>query len=205
MIAGLFSFLSEAFDTWASGGLLMIPLFLLTVYIYYSVMNLYFLLNGHFLLGLGNDLKEINERDQSDVARQLRSLLLLDAISIAEVRHHFEEVRSEYLPIINRRIRFVAVIVTTGPLIGLLGTVSGMLTSFRGMLLLEGDKFENITEGISEALVTTQVGLMISIPAYVILSLIIQKRNRMQQNIARLEQYNVRHVYSRQQDTLIHT
>lgn len=177
----------------------MLPLFILTVYIYFSVLHLFFSLTNHFLLKA--DLRDLTPEEldegKTPALQRVRRLLLWDAESLEEVRRHFMEVRGEYLPIINRRIRFVAIIVTTGPLIGLLGTVTGMLTAFSGMIQIEGDKFENIAEGISEALITTQAGLMISIPAYVVLSLIIQKRNRLEYGIARLEQHNIRHVMAR--------
>ena len=107
------------------------------------------------------------------------------------MRRHFKQVRQEYLPIINRRIRFLAIIITAGPLVGLLGTVTGMLVTFNGMIVPHGSKFENMIEGISEALITTQTGLLVSIPALVVLSFIIQRRNQLERCIARLEYYNV--------------
>jgi len=60
------------------------------------------------------------------------------------------------------------------------------------MLLTVGNRFDSIVTGISEALITTQTGLVISIPAIVILSLIIQRRNALVLAIARLERYNTR-------------
>ncbi len=107
------------------------------------------------------------------------------------MRRHFKQVRQEYLPVINRRIRFLAIIITAGPLVGLLGTVTGMLVTFSGMVGAQGTKFDNMIEGISEALITTQTGLLISIPALVVLSFIIQRRNQLERCIARLEYYNV--------------
>jgi len=80
--------------------------------------------------------------------------------------------------------------ITIGPLVGLLGTVTGMLSTFDGMIAGQGEKFQNVVHGISEALITTQTGLIISIPAMSILSVIIQRRNRLRRSIARLERYN---------------
>jgi biopolymer transport protein ExbB len=120
----------------------------------------------------------------------LREILIEDARDAAEVKRHFVEVENEYLPAVNRRIRFLGVIITIGPLMGLLGTVTGMLATFDGLLSSQGDKFQSVVRGISEALITTQTGLVISIPAMVILSLIVQRRNRLRRSIARLERYN---------------
>ena len=66
-----------------------------------------------------------------------------------------------------------------------------MLVTFSGMVGAQGTKFDNMIEGISEALITTQTGLLISIPALVVLSFIIQRRNQLERCIARLEYYNV--------------
>jgi biopolymer transport protein ExbB/TolQ len=67
-----------------------------------------------------------------------------------------------------------------------------MLSTFRGMVDQIGNRFDSVVTGISEALITTQTGLVISIPAMVLLSLIIQRRNTLVHCIARLERYNVR-------------
>ena len=120
------------------------------------------------------------------------SAVLKDFSSIREIRSHFLQVRNEYLPIINRRIRFLVIIITAGPLVGLLGTVSGMLSTFSGLAANQGNKFDSVAGGISEALITTQAGLTISIPAWIILSLIVQQRNRLERCIARLEYINIK-------------
>ncbi len=69
----------------------------------------------------------------------------------------------------RRRIPFAFVLAGLAPLIGLLGTVSGMMATFRGMASdTRTAPIETISSGISEALITTQTGLMIAVPAFVI-------------------------------------
>lgn len=182
----------EAMRIWISGGWLMIPLLALTVFIYYTALDLLLRLQGHFLIRSGVDRmsdSEIAARSQTD-RPLLRRILVEDAAGAEEVKRHFVEVNNEYLPVVNRRIKFLGIIITIGPLMGLLGTVTGMLTTFEGLIEGQGDKFQNVVHGISEALITTQTGLVISIPAMVILSLIVQRRNRLRRCIARLERYN---------------
>lgn len=188
------SFLNEFMDIWSSGGWLMLPLFVLTIFIYYTALELFIRLNTHFLIRSG--IHRFADDRISNAAQGgfgwLSKILTTGADSAEEVRRHFQEVRNEYLPVFNRRIRFLAIIIGTGPLMGLLGTVMGMLTTFDGMAQASDSKFESIVSGISEALITTQAGLIISIPAFVILSLIIQRRNTLERCISRLEQYNIR-------------
>ena len=120
----------------------------------------------------------------------LWELLDITAATSAEVRRHFEEVRDEYLGPVNRRIRLLGTLVALGPSVGLLGTVTGMLSTFNGMVRSEGSRLENVIAGISEALITTQTGLIISIPGLVLLALIVQRRNLLRRSILRLERYN---------------
>lgn len=183
---------NEALATWVSGGWLMIPLLVLTVFIYYTALELLLRLQTHFLLR-----RRVHRMSDGEIERhshtdqpELEKLLVRDAADPLEVKRHFAGVSNEYLPAVNRRLRFLAVIVTLGPLMGLLGTVSGMLSTFEGLFLGQGDRFQNVVQGISEALITTQTGLVISIPALVLVSLIAQRRNRLRQAIARLERFN---------------
>lgn len=177
---------------WRSGGWLMVPLFALALFIYYTALELFIRLHTHDIIRAGIHAMSDAEIKQLLVERlrEIKALLLLDAQSPQEVKRHFVEVRNEYLPGINRRIRFLSIIITAGPLLGLLGTVSGMLSTFGSMVQTQGNKFNSVVSGISEALITTQTGLVISIPALVILSLIMHKRNVLEHGIARLERYN---------------
>ncbi|MFT4689082.1 MAG: MotA/TolQ/ExbB proton channel family protein [Verrucomicrobiia bacterium] len=186
------NFWSEAVAIWTSGGWLMIPLIALTIFIYHTALELFFGLHAHFLVRSG--VYRMTDGEIATKVRQpgslLAALVRVDALNPTEVRRHFEAVENEYLPAANRRIKFLGVLITIGPLMGLLGTVTGMLSTFNGMIASQATRFESVVEGISEALITTQTGLVISIPALVILSLIIQKRNTLRRSIARLERYN---------------
>lgn len=186
----------HAVRIWASGGWLMVPLLVLTVFIYATAIHLFCRVHFHFLLR-----GRVHRLDLRGIARgsdgnleKARRLVRFEALSADEVRRHFEEVRSEYLPFIDRRIRFLGIIIAAGPLLGLLGTVVGMLSTFSGMLEAMGNRFDSVVTGISEALITTQTGLVIAIPALIILSWIIQRRNSLVLAIARLERYNTRLV-----------
>ena len=70
---------------------------------------------------------------------------------------------------LERRIRFAFVLIGTAPLVGLLGTVSGMLTTFHGLSSSSSSAPMNvISGGVSEALITTQTGLVIAVPTFII-------------------------------------
>ncbi len=66
---------------------------------------------------------------------------------------------------VRRRMPVLSVLLALAPLAGLLGTVSGMLNTFAGLACATTTKpIDGISSGISEALITTQVGLLIAIP-----------------------------------------
>lgn len=192
MSEALNHFFNEASATWISGGWLMLPLLFLAVFIYYTALELLIRLNTHFIIRCNVYCMSDSEitRYLLNRLQEVKQLLLANARNPQEVKRHFVEVRNEYLPVVNRRIRFLSIIITAGPLVGLLGTVTGMLSTFSGMVQADGSKFNNVVGGISEALITTQTGLIISIPALIILALIIQKRNLLEHSIVRLERYN---------------
>jgi len=84
---------------------------------------------------------------------------------------------------VERRLPFLAVLVGAAPLLGLLGTVAGMLITFAGMSAASrGAPIDTISAGISKALVTTQAGLVIAVPAAFLLALL-----RREAELTRLE------------------
>jgi len=74
---------------------------------------------------------------------------------------------------VERRLPFIGVLAGAAPLAGLLGTVSGMLVTFSGLATSSAAQpIDKISVGISEALITTQAGLLIAIPAAFMLALL---------------------------------
>lgn len=67
-------------------------------------------------------------------------------------------------PAIDRNLAVIAVLASIAPLLGLLGTVSGMITTFVVIAELGTGNARPLAGGISEALVATQAGLLVAIP-----------------------------------------
>jgi len=88
---------------------------------------------------------------------------------------------------VERRLPFIGVLAGAAPLAGLLGTVSGMLVTFAGLATSsKAQPIDRISVGISEALITTQAGLLIAIPAAFLLALL---RSQTQSTHATLQQH----------------
>lgn len=102
------------------------------------------------------------------------------------VREVAEAEGSRQAGLLNSRITYLADIGAIAPMVGLLGTVLGMIKSFLQVASgdIQGVRQMELAEGVSEALITTAAGLMIGIPAMVFYSLF---RGRVQKYIAELE------------------
>jgi len=77
--------------------------------------------------------------------------------------------------ILDRRISAIAITAAVSPLLGLLGTVSGMIETFKMMTLFGSGDPEVVSGGIAQALVTTELGLVVAIPALILNAVLSRK------------------------------
>ncbi len=96
----------------------------------------------------------------------------LEAVLLGQ-RLHFE-----------RRLPLLAVIATAAPLMGLLGTVVGMVKTFTLITVFGTGNAAKLSSGISEVLVATELGLAVAIPALVVHGFLAHRINK---NMAQLE------------------
>jgi biopolymer transport protein ExbB len=71
-------------------------------------------------------------------------------------------------PRLDRLLPFLALTAAAGPLMGLLGTVLGIIKTFQAMAIYGTGNAKSFSAGISEALITTAEGLIVAIPVLVI-------------------------------------
>ena len=83
------------------------------------------------------------------------------------------------IPKIERGLITLAVLAAITPMLGLLGTVSGMIETFQSITLFGTGDPKLMSGGISQALVTTELGLAVAIPILLIHSAISSKSNRL--------------------------
>jgi biopolymer transport protein ExbB len=116
-----------------------------------------------------------------------------DVRNLDEVHQRFAEVASSKLPAIDRRLVFLNILITIAPLIGLLGTVLGMLLTFQAIGLGGGEMTDMMATGISQALFPPEVGLCVALPGMALVYVIKRKRQQYEAFIARLESSTIRH------------
>ena len=112
---------------------------------------------------------------KSILEERLESVLL-------EQRLHFE-----------RRLPLLAVIATAAPLMGLLGTVMGMVKTFALITVFGTLNAGKLASGISEVLIATELGLVVAIPTLVAHGFL---ANSIQKNLSLLERYALEFVTS---------
>ncbi len=81
----------------------------------------------------------------------------------------------EVQPRLQRGLMLIAIASATSPLLGLLGTVTGMIKTFNRITIFGTGDPKTLSGGISEALITTAWGLIVAIPALILHALLSRK------------------------------
>lgn len=104
-----------------------------------------------------------------------------------------EDAVSEQAAKMYRKIEYLSVIGNLAPMLGLLGTVTGMILAFQQVAISQGSAgAADLAEGIYSALVTTVAGLVIAIPSLAAFAVF---RNRIDQLIAEIA-FLAQHVFT---------
>ena len=118
--------------------------------------------------------KNLINTQQADEIAELSSLgfLLVSCIKYKDLPREnleskIEEKASEVQHSLERNLTMLGTLATISPLLGLLGTVVGMITAFTGLSEVTGANPDILAEGISQALITTAFGLFIAVPGLV--------------------------------------
>ena len=169
------------FELVTAGGLLMIPILLCSVVVLAICIERLYTLNPrkiappHLLATVWQQLKA----DQLDTAK-LRTLkqasplgrILAAGLSNAYhgrevMKESIQEAASHVVHELERYLNTLGTIAAVTPLLGLLGTVMGMIKVFAEIMAQGTGNASVLAGGISEALITTAAGLSVAIPALV--------------------------------------
>lgn len=127
------------------------------------------------------ELVEFTDADDSFISRSLHPALRR-APNLGEMREALEVGVAEETAEQFRRLEPINILANVGPLLGLLGTVIGIMDAFLQMRLAEGAAdVSALAGGISTALGTTMMGLMLAIPCLVAYGILRNKADRLTQ------------------------
>jgi len=174
------------------GGILMVPI------IFCSVLSLAIIveraislnrvqINSRELMGSVEDVLQKNkileaisicEKTRGPIPRVLKVGILKRDRSHEEIKEAMEDAASFEVPYLEKYLAILVTIATIAPLLGLLGTVTGLIRAFmviqlKGGLVNPGD----LAQGIWEALITTVAGLTIAIPTYIAYNYFVSRVN----------------------------
>ncbi|MDE1170759.1 MAG: MotA/TolQ/ExbB proton channel family protein [Verrucomicrobium sp.] len=158
---------------------------------------------GEFLLGITHLLRrqqyqealERCEEGFGPVVRVVRQAVLARNLPPAELREVVKEVAHLQLPRLEAHLGILASVGQIAPLLGLLGTVSGMIETFIE-INNGGTAVSDLAAGIWAALITTAAGLMVAIPAYLAYNFLVSRMNAIVADVER-SAIEVIHVLTR--------
>ena len=171
------------------GGIVMYPLSLVAIIAFLLFLERFIMLSYRGHLGRRFTKKMdalVAEKKYEDAAnlclkKETSLAMVLFAVlnKVNDTRENAERSLQEALlreqPKLERRMGLLAAMGTIAPLLGLLGTVTGIITLFTVITEVGTNDARVLAGGISEALVTTEMGLVIAIPVMILHGLLSEK------------------------------
>lgn len=168
---------SQFINIMNSGGIIMWVLFILNLFLWYGIGYRYLTLKR----GTRGNIRRLIEKHETRGSEKRYSGLLdyvvADSIQAYKTakrigkkpREFIYDAIFPYIIVIGKYSTLVKTIVVLAPLVGLLGTVVGMIETFDALqsssMFSQGD---SIAGGISKALFTTELGLVVAVPGLII-------------------------------------
>jgi biopolymer transport protein ExbB len=153
-------------------------------------------------------LQQLNEQSPEGQRERLRTLRTATRDLFSTGIQHIEKPKQaleEHLWAVlmrlrlhyERRLPLLSVIAVAAPLMGLLGTVTGMVRTFALITVFGTGNAGKLASGISEVLVATELGLIVAIPTLVAHGFL---SNRIQKKLSLLERYSLQFATAAQSD-----
>lgn len=170
--------LLDGFQFLLKGGPMMWPLFACAVVSLAVLIERFVFLRGvvRGSRGLAQDVRIAIRQDRATaalkfldmrpgpIARVLKAAIENRQCDRKQIEAAIEEVALEETPVLSRNLNVLDTVITIAPLLGLLGTVTGMIKAFQVVAISSGlTAPAAITSGVAEALIATASGLAIAI------------------------------------------
>lgn len=182
---------SEALDLFFAGGIVMYALLASSIFAVAIAIERYIYFNSvdsgsAFADAISSTLREgdyssareLCQKTKGANAQIILKALEFKAVGIGFLEKYLEGEAGICIAGLRRRIPYLGIIVTMSPLLGLLGTVVGMISSFNVFAAQSGQPHA-ITGGVGEALIATASGLCVALIALVAHSYFAQRMDDM--------------------------
>lgn len=170
------------------GGAIMWPLFVLNFILWYAIGHRFLILKRGRQGNVRYLIEKYEIKKEDEAIKGIVDCVVIDSLNVyAQVknlslapRRFIEDAIFPYVRQIREYSILIKTIVVLAPLIGLLGTVSGMIETFDALQSSSGlfGQGASISSGISKALFTTELGLVVAVPG-IILGKILDKKEEM--------------------------
>lgn len=192
---------SEAAIIWESGGWAMMAIAVIALVMFMVGMNIRLGLDRKGFL----KVSEKRWRHWMENPEERRGPIgkLLDEASkahtVKQCGQIFDQINLREVAPFSKDLRVMKICVTASPLVGLLGTVTGMLSTFGALSGGSGgdQTMGMVAGGISEALITTETGLVIALPGLFFQYQLVRRHERYKAFIAHLETVCTQAIYRR--------
>ena len=121
------------------------------------------------------DIIELCQKNSSPMSRIVLAAIKNINQPKAEIKEAVSEAGRQEVRVLERHLATLGTIVSIAPLLGLLGTVTGMIRAFYTIALRGVGEPTALASGISEALLTTAAGLTVAIPSQLFYNYFINK------------------------------
>lgn len=175
-----------------AGGYVMLPLVLVTLVLWYAIGARWVLLQR----GSKKNVRVLLKRYAAGRAKPpdgIVDLAIVRGLQIRaahppQLRRLLDDAFGDYQGQIRRYAALVTTMVAIAPLLGLLGTVAGMIETFDSL----GDmtlfsQTGGIAGGIATALFTTQMGLVVAVPGVIIKSVLDRREQQIEHDLAQIK------------------
>lgn len=185
-------------DYLGTGGWLMLPLAAISFVMWLLIVNraLFFRRLHHKNMNARAAWKHIREDRLPDPAAYRGAISLLVARFISRRsgdprldRHILDETVLTLNGSLTDYLALIGVLAAIAPLLGLLGTVTGMIATFDILAIFGTGNAKGMAGGISEALITTQTGLLVAIPGLYMKGFLDRRAITLKQRIATVGYY----------------
>jgi biopolymer transport protein ExbB len=137
------------------------------------------------LTGIGakmrSQAKNLNQAGNNPLGRVVKVALDNPNVDVEGLELKLGEAIMKETPKLNALLPFLKIISVVAPLLGLLGTVTGMIITFQAITLYGAGDPKLMAGGISTALVTTVLGLVVAIPMVFLHTLVSSRARRLTQ------------------------
>lgn len=174
------------------GGFVMPPLLLCAAALWYGLSYRYCVLSTRNRLNM-RDLylayKETPERKPQDILEHaMQRGLALQRQGLSHLRRHLDAAFYDYELEIGRYSVLIKAVVMISPLLGLLGTVAGMIETFDSLAEMAlFTQSGGIAGGVAQALLTTQTGLAVAIPGVILQAALRKKQKNIEIELAQIK------------------